>query len=97
MAASSAKESYINCNLRMRLVLQNNSTSLYFCMGNQWTPSFKEAYNFGSLNNAAEFLRHHTVEDVQLVLIDQHSGGIEFMPYPLQRLLESHAAAVSTR
>src|SRR5207245_5566330 len=55
----------------MRLVLQSNSTSLYYCWGDQWTPRFKEAHNFGSFNNVVEFLRDSKLQEVELVLIHE--------------------------
>ena len=81
----------------MRLVLQSNSTSLYYCWGDQWTPRFKEAHNFGSFNNVVEFLRESKLQDVELVLIHESIGRINFVPYPLQRLLdgESHSPHAS--
>ena len=71
----------------MRLVLQSNSTSLYYCWGDQWTPRFKEAHNFGSFNNVVEFLRDSKLQEVELVLIHESIGRINFVPYPLQRLM----------
>ena len=79
----------------MRLVLQSNSTSLYYCWGDQWTPRFKEAHNFGSFENVIEFLRESKLQDVELVLIHESIGRINFVPYPLQRLL--HAEPCSSR
>ena len=73
----------------MRLVLQSNSTSLYYCWGDQWTPCFKEAHNFGSFNNVVEFLRDSKLQEVELVLIHESIGRINFVPYPLQRLLHA--------
>ncbi len=71
----------------MRLVLQSNSTSLYYCWGDQWTPRFKEAHNFGSFENVVEFLRESKLQEVELVLIHESIGRINFVPYPLQRLM----------
>src|SRR6266436_3468796 len=62
----------------MRLVLQSNSTSLYYCWGDQWTPRFKEAHDFGSFNNVVEFLRESKLEGVELVLIHESIGRINF-------------------
>jgi len=78
----------------MRLVLQSNSTSLYYCWGDQWTPRFKEAHNFGSFNNVIEFLRASKLEGVELVLIHESIGRINFMPYPLQRLFEAEDSSL---
>ena len=75
----------------MRLVLQSNSTSLYYCWGDQWTPRFKEAHNFGSFENVVEFLRESKLQEVELVLIHESIGRINFVPYPLQRLLDGEA------
>ena len=75
----------------MRLVLQSNSTSLYYCWGDQWTPRFKEAQDFGSFNNVVEFLRESKLEGVELVLIHESIGRINFVPYPLQRLFDGEA------
>ena len=77
----------------MRLVLQSNSTSLYYCWGDQWTPRFKEARNFGSFNDVAEMLRTSKLEGVELVLIDESIGRISFMPYPVQRLMDGRPSS----
>ena len=77
----------------MRLVLQSNSTSLYYCWGDQWTPRFKEARNFGSFNDVAEMLRTSKLEGVELVLIDESIGRISFMPYPVQRLMHARPSS----
>ncbi len=71
----------------MRLVLQSNSTSLYYCWGDQWTPRFKEAHNFCSFDDVIEFLRTSKLEGVELLLIHESIGQINFVPYPLQRLI----------
>jgi len=71
----------------MRVVLQNNSTSLYLGNGNQWTPGFKDARDFRSLDNLTEFSRKENLEDVQVVIIVEKSQGIQFFPFPIQRLL----------
>ena len=73
----------------MRFVLQSNSTSLYYCWGDQWTPRFKEAHNFGSFENVVEFLRESKLQEVELVLIHESIGRINFVPYPVQRLLHA--------
>ena len=77
----------------MRLVLQSNSTSLYYCWGDRWTPRFKEAHNFCSFENVIEFLRTSKLEEVELLLIDEGIGQINFMPYPLQRLMGAAPSA----
>jgi len=72
----------------MRVILQNNSSSLYFCRGDQWTPRFKEALDFHALENAIEFSRRENLADVQAVIIQERAGGgVEFMPYSIQRLM----------
>ena len=82
----------------MRVVLQNNSTSLYLDNRNQWTPGFKDAYDFRSLDNLIEFSRKEKLEDVQVVIILERNQGIQFFPYPIQRLLGAttqHSAAAA--
>jgi len=71
----------------MRVILQNNSSSLYFCRGGQWTPGFKEALDFHALENAIEFSRREHLTDVQAVLVQERASGVEFMPYSIQRLV----------
>ena len=71
----------------MRIVLQSNSTSLYFCDYDQWTPRFKQAHDFGSLGNLIEFSRKEKITDVQVVIILEKAEGIEFLPFPIDRLL----------
>lgn len=71
----------------MRVVLQNNSSSLYFGDGNQWTPGFRDAHNFQSLDKLVEFSRKEKLEDVQVVVILERSQGIQFFPFPIQRLI----------
>ncbi len=70
----------------MRVILQNNSSSLYFCPGGQWTPRFKEAFDFRALETAIEFSRRENLTDVQAVVIQERTGCVEFMPYSIQRL-----------
>ena len=71
----------------MRVILQNNSSSLYFCRGDQWTPRFKEAFDFHALETAIEFSRREHLTDVQAVLVQERASGVEFMPYSIQRLV----------
>ena len=72
----------------MRVILQNNSSSLYFCRGDQWSPWFKEAFDFRDLQTAVEFSRRENLTDVQAVIIQERAGGgVEFMPYSIQRLI----------
>ena len=71
----------------MRVILQNNSSSLYFCTGGQWTPRFKDAFDFRALQTAVEFSRRENLTDVQAVIIQERAGGVEFMPYSIQRLM----------
>jgi len=72
----------------MRVILQNNSSSLYFCRGDQWTPRFKEALDFHALEIAIEFSRRENLTAVQVVIIQERAGsGVEFMPYSIQRLM----------
>ena len=71
----------------MRVILQNNSTSLYLGNGSQWTPGFRDAHDFQSLENLVEFSRKEKLEDVQVVIIMEKSQGIQFFPFPIQRLL----------
>jgi hypothetical protein len=72
----------------MRVILQNNSSSLYFGRGGQWTPGFKEAFDFRVLETAIEFSRRENLTDVQAVIIRERAdGGVEFMPYSIQRLM----------
>ena len=72
----------------MRLVLQSKATSLYYCWGDQWTPRFKEAHSFRSFSDVVEFLKSTKMDGIELVLIDESVGHINFMPYPLQRLMD---------
>jgi len=51
----------------------------------QWTPRFREALDFGDLQHAIEFSRQQNLNDVQAILIKERTGGVEFMPYSLQR------------
>src|SRR5712664_3327500 len=78
-----------NCGkVRMRVILQDNSSSLYFCRSNEWTPRFKEAFDFRDLQTAIEFSRRENLTDVQAVIIEERAGGgVEFMPYSIQRLM----------
>ena len=76
----------------MRVVLQNNSTSLYLGNGDQWMPGFKDAHDFQSLENLIEFSHKEKLEDVQVVIIVERSPGIQFFPFPIQRLLGATSA-----
>ena len=75
----------------MRVVLQNNSTSLYLGNGSQWTQGFKDAHDFRSLENLVEFSRKEKLDDVQVVIIVEKGQGIQFFPFPIQRLLGATA------
>jgi len=78
----------------MRVILQNNSSSLYFCAGGQWTPGFTEAFDFRALETAIEFSRRENLTDVQAVIIQERAGGgVEFMPYSIQRLMNLQNSA----
>ncbi len=77
----------------MRVILQNNSSSLYFCRGDQWTPRFKEALDFHALENAIEFSRRENLTDVQALIIEERGGHVEFMPYSIQRLINLQNSA----
>ena len=80
----------------MRVVLQNNSTSLYLDNGSQWMPGFRDAHDFQSLQNLFEFSRKETLQDVQVVIIVEKSQSIQFFPFPIQRLLDAMAPASLT-
>ncbi len=71
----------------MRVVLQNNSTSLYLGRGDQWTPGFKDAHDFRSLDNLIEFSSKENLSDVQVVIIVERGQGIQFFPFPIQKIL----------
>jgi hypothetical protein len=73
----------------MKLILQSNTTSLYLCKGDQWTPRYKDAYNFGSLHNLVEYTKKNDVADLQIVIINERSDGIDFVPFPVQLLLKT--------
>jgi hypothetical protein len=77
----------------MRVVLQSNLTSLYLGHAGQWTPRFKDARNFGSLGELVEFCRKEDLTDVQVVIIMESGQGIQFMPFPVQRLLGAAVVA----
>ena len=75
----------------MRVVLQNNSTSLYLGTFNQWTPRCKEAHDFRSLDDVLEFSSREELKDVQVVVIVERNQGIQFCPISIQRLLEARS------
>ena len=77
----------------MRVILQDNSSSLYFCRSNEWTPRFKEAFDFHDLQAAVEFSRRENLTDVQALIIEERGGHVEFMPYSIQRLINLQNAA----
>ena len=68
----------------MRVVLQNNSSSLYFCYGaGNWTPSFREAYNFGQAHKAIEYAHLEGWSDVQVVVVMEEDAHLEFIPFQI--------------
>ena len=77
----------------MRVILQDNSSSLYFCRSNEWTPRFKEAFDFRDLQTAIEFSRRENLTDVQALIIQEGAGHVEFMPYSIQRLINLQNSA----
>ena len=69
----------------MRIVLQNTSSSMYLGKGwGTWTPSFKEAQDFGSLQAAIDFARHHEMFDAQIIVVVERESGVQFIPYQIQ-------------
>jgi hypothetical protein len=77
----------------MMIVLQNNVTSLYFCQRHDpWTPRFREAHDFGRIQGAIEFAQQEQISDVQVVVVIEKEGGLEFVPVQIQALVQSGGA-----
>jgi hypothetical protein len=73
----------------MRIVLQNISSSMYLGKGwGTWTPSFKEAQDFCSLQAAIEFARHHEMFDAQIIVVVERESGVQFIPYQIQAFVQ---------
>lgn len=62
-----------------RVLLQNNVSAYYFCRGDYWTPRFKDARDFGSIEHAEEFSRSQNLMDVQIVVIEDRSDSADFL------------------
>src|SRR5713226_1036015 len=74
--------------MNMRVVLQNISSSMYLGKGwGTWTPSFKDAQDFGGLQTAIEFARHHELFDAQIVIVMERETGVHFIPYQIQAMV----------
>ncbi len=72
----------------MRVVLQNVSSSMYLGKGwGTWTPSFKEAQDFGGLQPAIEFACQHELFDAQIVIVMERETGVQFIPYQIQAMV----------
>ena len=81
----------------MRIVLQNNASSLYFRMGAEtWTPSYKEAHDFGRVQSAVECAQKEKLTEVQIVIIVQSTAGLEFTPVQIQPLVHNWTQLAST-
>jgi hypothetical protein len=83
----------------MRIVLQNNVTSLYFCQRHDpWTPRFREAQDFGRIQAAIEFAQQEQILDVQVVVVLEKEGGLEFVPVQIQPpVLSAGSASLGER
>ena len=63
-----------------------------------WTPSFKEAQDFGGLQAAIEFARHYEMLDAQIVIVMERETGVQFIPYQIQTILhEANPSEASRR
>jgi len=63
-----------------------------------WTPSFKEAQDFGGLQPAIEFACHHELFDAQIVIVMERETGVQFIPYQIQAMVqEANPSGASRR
>ncbi len=53
-----------------------------------WTPSFKEAQDFGGLQAAIEFARQYEMFDAQIVIVMEREAGVQFIPYQIQAMVQ---------
>jgi hypothetical protein len=76
----------------MRIVLQNVESSLYLSkLG--WTASFKEAQDFGRIQQAIEYSREHELLDVQVIIVmEPERGGLQFIPFQIQTIIQNSCA-----
>jgi len=73
-----------------RVLLQNTVTSLYFGAGQEgWTPRFGQAQDFKEIQSALETVGREKLADVQVVLVIERDGALEFMPMQIQALVKS--------
>jgi hypothetical protein len=73
-----------------KVLLQNMVTSLYFCQGQEaWTPRYRQAYNFGIIQAALETAQQENLSDVQVVLVINREGSLEFLPLQIQALIQA--------
>ena len=73
----------------MRIVLQNILSSMYLGKGwGTWTPSFKEAQDFGNLQGAINFARDQELFDAQVIVVMERETGVQFIPYQIQTLVQ---------
>jgi hypothetical protein len=72
----------------MRIVLQDVESSLYFSkLG--WTSSFKEARDFGRIQQAIEYSCEHDLFNVQVIIVMQpEQGGLQFIPFQIQSIVQ---------
>ena len=81
----------------MRIVLQNNASSLYFRLGPEtWTPSCKEAHDFTRVQSAVERAQKEKLTEVQIVIIVEGRSGLEFTPVQIRPLVQSWTQIAST-
>jgi hypothetical protein len=82
----------------MRIVLQNNVTSLYFCHGHDtWTPRFREAHDFCRIDAAIEFAQQEQMSEVQVVMVIDKEGALEFVPVQIQPPVQSESSPLRRR
>ena len=65
---------------KMRTLLRNISTGLYFQGPDQWTRNPAMAHNFKMIDHALEFVRHWQLLDVELAFAFQEGEDVTHVP-----------------
>jgi hypothetical protein len=74
---------------RMRTLLQNCSSGLYFEGPDQWTTNPDKAFNFKSIDHALEFINKWKLKSVEVVFAFR--GGHHVQRVPKEKLLARYA------
>ena len=59
----------------MRFLIQDSSSKQYFTSASKWSANDREARDFLTTLGAYDYIRGHSLENVNIVLKDDHDAG----------------------